>query len=410
MRRGPEEQTGGVSGAGGYALLLRTPGGPAASAAALVGRMPIAMLGIGFLLLVVDRSGSYALAGAVAASYSVGRAVLGPAAARLLTRRGTARGLVTVLVLHVAAVLALVGASGRLPGPVLLVAGLAAGGALPPLGACIRTRWGELLDARGRPEALGTALALEAVLDEIVFVLGPLLVVACATALDPAVGVAAALVLTALGTLGFAALPGPDAPPAPPDARTSSALRLPGIPVLVLSLVGLGSVFGALEVSTVAFATEQGAPDRAGLLLALVAGGSGVAGLAYGARSWHAPVDRRYAVALGGLAVAVVPLLLAPGLAGMAGAGLLAGLAISPSLIAASGLVDELVPAGARTEGFTLLTSGLLLGIGAGTALGGVVAERAGSRWGFALCLAGAVAACAVAVAGQQHWRGATSR
>ena len=71
-----------------YGALLRTPGALAFSLAALVGRMPIAMLGIGTVLLVEDRRDSYALAGLVSAAYAVGVALLGPGLSRLVDRRG----------------------------------------------------------------------------------------------------------------------------------------------------------------------------------------------------------------------------------------------------------------------------------------------------------------------------------
>ncbi len=238
------------------------------------------------------------------------------------------------------------------------------------------------------------------------FVLGPVLVVACAAA-DPAVGLYAALALGAAGTLAYAAQRVPESTCPPAERGGRSALRLRGMPALTVSLVAVGQAFGALEVVMVAFAEEAGAAGSAGLLLGLVALGSGVAGLAYGARSWRAPLARRYLLALAGLAVGVAPLLLAGGPAAMVPAALLAGVAISPTLIASFGLVQQIVPPGARTEGYSLLTSGLLLGVAAGSALGGVLTDAAGSRAGFAACVASAVLALGVAAAGRAGWPGA---
>lgn len=392
---------------GGYGALLRTPGAAAFSGAALLGRMPIAMLGIGSVLLVEDRRGSYALAGAVAAAYALGLAALNPVVSRQVDSHGQRRVLPLALVGHavgLSTLLLLVGT--EVPGPVLLAPAAVAGGLLPPLGSCVRARWGVLLTARGRELEAPRAFALESVADEIVFVLGPLLVVLAALA-DPVWGLVLALVLGTTGTLLLAAQRGTEPPAhAGHQARQGSALRRPGVAVLTVTLIFVGVVFGSVEVGMVAFAGDRGSEGAAGPLLALVALGSAVAGLAYGARTWRTPLARRYVLSLLGLAVGVVPLLLAPSLLWVAPAGLLAGIAISPSLIGSFSLVDTLVPVQARTEGFTLLNSGLGVGVATGSAVTGAVADATGGRAGFAVGAVGAAVALSVAQAGRRRFGG----
>jgi MFS family permease len=171
---------------------------------------------------------------------------------------------------------------------------------------------------------------------------------------------------------------------------------------VTLSMVFVGVLFGALEVVMVAFADEQGRPSAAGYLLPLVALGSAVSGIAYGAHTWRSPLDLRYVVALLGLAVGIVPVLLASSIPLMAPAAFLAGLAISPTLIASFGLVEQLVPPSARTEGFTWLNSGLGVGVAAGSALGGRLADGPGARAAFLTCLVGAVLALGTAAVGRR--------
>jgi MFS family permease len=174
---------------------------------------------------------------------------------------------------------------------------------------------------------------------------------------------------------------------------------------VTLSMVFVGVLFGALEVVMVAFADEQGRPSAAGYLLPLVALGSAVSGIAYGAHTWRSPLDLRYVVALFALAAGIVPVLLATGVASMAPAAFVAGLAISPTLIASFGLVEQLVPPSARTEGFTWLNSGLGVGVALGSALGGRLADGPGARTAFLTCLAGAVAALAIGLGGRRTLR-----
>ncbi len=395
-----------ASGAG-YGELLRTPGAAAFSGAALLGRMPIAMLGIGSVLLVQDRRGSYALAGAVAAAYALGLAAFNPLVSRQVDSHGQGRVLPLALVGHavgLVALLLLVGTS--VPGPLLLLPAVVAGGLLPPLGSCVRARWGALLTARGRELEAPAAFALESVADEIVFVLGPLLIVLAAL-VDPVLGLLLSLTLGTTGTLLLAAQRGTEPPThAVHDRRQGSPLRLPGVGVLAVTMIFVGVVFGSVEVGMVAFAGERGNEGAAGPLLALVALGSALAGLAYGAHTWSTPLARRYVLSLLGLAVGVVPLLLAPSLLWIAPAGLLAGIAISPSLIGSFSLVDTLVPLRARTEGFTVLNSGLGVGVAVGSAVTGAVADATGGRAGFAVGAVGALVALSVAQTGRRRFGG----
>ena len=54
-----------------YRELLATPGGLRFSSAAFVARMPIAMIGLGVVLLVVAETGRYGRAGALSATFAL---------------------------------------------------------------------------------------------------------------------------------------------------------------------------------------------------------------------------------------------------------------------------------------------------------------------------------------------------
>ena len=387
----------------GYSSLLRTSGAGAFTAAALLGRMPISMLGIGTVLLVEDRRGSYALAGLVSAAYALGLAGLGPLLSRVVDRRGQRRVLPAAAAVSSAAVAALVLLAGSGAPAVALVA-VAPLTSLAPsqMGACVRARWSAVLTAAGRGDEVPRAYAWESVVDEVVFVVGPLLVVAGAL-VDPAVALALALALCLTGTCWLVAQHGTEPPVLPvPATRARSAGLETGMPALVLSLVFVGALFGTLEVSMIAFAEERGAASASGVLLALIALGSALSGLAYGALHWRAPLLRRYLVSLAALAAGLVPLLLAPGVVSMAPAALVAGIAIAPTLIASYAFVDLLVPPASRTEAFSWLNSGLGVGVAAGFALSGAIADASGARTAFVVALAAALAAGLTALAGRR--------
>ena len=387
----------------GYGPLLRTPGALGFSLAGLVGRMPISMLGIGTVLLVEDRRDSYALAGLVSAAYALGLAGIGPAVSRLVDRRGQRRVLPAAVIVSTVGTVALVllAAPGA-PVGLLLLAAAVMSAAPSQLGSCARARWSEVLT--DRPSEVPRAYAWESVVDEVVFVLGPLVVVLCAL-LDPAVGLVVAVVLGAAGTLAFAAQRATEPPVHPLEDGHRRAMTVPGLRTLTAAMLCVGVLFGTVEVAMVAFADERGSSSGAGVLLALVALGSAVAGLLYGALHLSSPLHRRFTASLGFLALGLLPLLLAPSVLVMAPAALLAGFAISPTLIASYGLVGALVPVAARTEGFSWLNSGLGVGIALGFAVSGAVADSAGARTAFLVALGGALAAGAVTVLGRRTLR-----
>jgi MFS family permease len=370
------------------------------AAAGLVARFPISMQTLGTVLLVADTTGSYALAGAASATLALTQAVAGPAIGRLVDRHGQARVLVPALALHTVGAFALV-LLAALDAPVWTLFPAAAlwGGTFAQAGALVRARWAYALD--GSP-LLPTAFSLESVLDEVVFVVGPVLVTVLATQVSPAAGVLVAWAFAAVGSLALAAQRATEPPPHPVVGRGPSALRIGGLRVIVVAGLALGGIFGSLEVATVAFTDERGVPAAAGVLLALLAGGSLLAGLAYGTVRWTVPAARRFVLGVIVLALVTVPLLLAPNVPVLAVLVFLAGFAISPALIAAFALLEVLVPAGSRTEGLTWFSTGLNIGVALSSSLAGQVVDAAGARAAYGVTVGAGVVAVLVALAGMR--------
>lgn len=407
-----------------YSQLLAIKGTRGFVSAGFVGRLPMSMMGLGTVLLVQSSTGSYGVAGAVAACLAIASSSAAPLVGRWIDRLGQARVLLPSLAVHTVGLLTLLAAAHwRTPRWSLFATATITGIAIPPVSSCVRARWALVAPDTAR---LQVAYALESVLDEVIFIVGPVLVTLLATAASPAVAVASTLAFVATGVLTFAAQrgtePAPSARPAADraatagpaddsgnraDRRRRSAIGVPGVRVVVTAFVALGAVFGALEVSMVAFAGEQGARGAAGPLLAVLAGASLCAGVVYGARGWRAPLHRRFAVALGLLAVGVVPLAIVDSVPLMAAAAVLAGLAVSPSLISGYGLVERLSPRGALTEGLTWVSTAVGLGIAIGSSASGQLVDLRGAGWGFAVCLAGAAAAAVVGLSGHRVLRSA---
>jgi hypothetical protein len=375
-----------------YGDVLTVRGARAFSASAFLARFPISMLGIGLVLLVSDARDSYADAGAVAAAALVTGSLVAPLQARLADRLGQPLVVAPLLVVHAAAVTVGVwGVHTSQPLGLVALAAAAAGASLPQFGSFVRARWSAVLARTGR---LPTAFALESVLDEVIFVVGPVLVTVVATGVGPEVAVLGTLLFTCGGGVAYL-LCRTTVPPRHQPDPTVPTDRLPirTLGPLVAAFVGMGMVFGAVEVSTVAFADERDALAAAGLVLAAFAAGSLLSGITFGAIAGGGPSRRRFVAGQSLLAVALVPTVVVGGLPLMAGVLALAGLAVSPTLITGFGLAEQTSPRSRVTESLAWIATALGIGVAIGAAVAGPIIDGAGASAAYGVALGAGVLA-----------------
>jgi predicted MFS family arabinose efflux permease len=380
---------------GVYLDVLRTPSVTRLLSSAVVGRMPTGMAGLAIVLLVRAAGGSYAEAGLVAGTYSAALAVTSPLLGRLVDRVGQTRVLAGCGVASAVSFSALA-LAGRGASPVVLAALAAlAGASIPPVGACMRALWSEVL-ADG--DQLQAAFAVESTVQELIFVVGPPLTALLAAAISPAAAVVGTGVLLLAGVGVFAATPASRAwRPRRRAGDWAGALRSPGIRAVLATIVLLAGAFGTVEVTVVAGAEQLGSRTLAGPLLALWALGSMVGGLTFGSRASDRGPERRM-VGLLALVVAGMALLaVATGLPQLAAGMVVAGLGIAPAIACLYLLVDRLAPAGTVTEAFTWVTTAFATGFAAGNALGGSLVHQVGTDRAFLVAAAGVAAAALLA-------------
>ncbi|MGW0189402.1 MFS transporter [Streptomyces sp. NPDC003362] len=384
----------------GYGQLLRTRGAWTFLLPGFAARQPFAMLTISIVLLVQHTTGSYGAAGAAAAVTGVSMALFAPYSGRLADRFGQRAVLLPGVLVHAVSGLTLTAlALAHAPLWALFVAAVPTGASVPQVGPMVRARWGVKL--QGSP-LMTTAAAFESVTDELTFVVGPLLATALCTAVDPAAGLVTEAALTLVGGLLFAAQKSTQpAVAADGHARVqhASALRVPGVRVLIVAFLGIGSVFGGMQVSLAAFTESIGEPGLNGVLYGTFAAGNMLSGIACGAIAWKAAPQHRLVVGYAALAVAAAGLWAAHSVLVLAGLGLLVGMCIAPALITGYTLVEGLVPAGARTEAFTWLTGAVALGQAAAVTVAGQLEDRFQDGAGFLVPLGGTVLALATVVA-----------
>ena len=392
----------------GYGPLLRTRGAWTFLLPGFAARQPFAMLTLSIVLLVQHTTGSYGAAGAVAAVAGLAMALFAPFTGRLADRHGQRAVLLPGVVVHALAGLSLTAlALAGAPLWALFAASVPTGASVPQIGPMVRARWGVKL--RGSP-LMTTAAAFESVTDELTFVLGPLLATALCTAVDPAAGLLAEAALTLVGGLLFAARRGTQ-PSVGAGSGTGSgagghtrvkpgsALSVPGVRVLVAAFLGIGAVFGGMQVSLAAFSESIGEPGLNGVLYGTFAAGNMLSGVVCGAVAWKVAPSRRLVMGYAALALTASGLWAAESVALLAGLGLLVGMCVAPALITGYTIVEDLVPTGTRTEAFTWLTGAVALGQAAAVMTAGQLEDRLWDGAGFLVPMGGTLLALAPLVA-----------
>ncbi|WP_171113421.1 MULTISPECIES: MFS transporter [Streptomyces] len=368
--------------AAGYGEILRAKHATRLLAGTLVGRLPNATAAIAIVLFIRAEGGSYSLAGALAAVYGVANAVGQPLLGRLVDLYGQPRIQLPAALLSALA-MAVFAFSGTEALPLSYVAVGAAGLFTPPLEGGLRALWSSVLR---REDQVHTAYAMDAVAQEVMFTVGPLLVTLCAALWSAQ---AALLVLNVVGVLG--ALSVVVSPPsrawrsAPREAHWLGALRSPGLLALLAAFLFVGVALGSITVAAVSYADDRGGEAVYGWLMAAVGLGALVGGVGYGARQWAGAPERRLRVLVGLLAVCYLPLMLMPGPVAMTALAALAGVFLAPAIACAFVIVDRHAPRGTVTEAFSWLVTTFTVGASVGTGLTGPVVEWGGALWGFAV-------------------------
>src|SRR5215207_9016332 len=374
-----------------YLEILRTPAVGRLFGASLLTRLPMGINGLAIVLLLRAETGSFGVAGATAGALALGTGLAAPVTARAIDTLGE-RVLLVLAAVSAAALLAVIAlARAGAPAAALVAAALVAGAAFPPASSVLRTRYPVLFG--DRPELIQGAFALDSVLTETIFTAGPLLTAALVVVFEPAAALIVSACALLCGTVALvAALPPNEERVARADNGRLGALAAPGIRTLVASMLPVGFAFGALEVALPAFADAEGAPELAGVLVAIWSLGSVAGGLTYGARPRRAPLASVHLRVALLLPLSFLPLALASSPAAMALLVVPAGVLIAPR----NELAGRVAPAGSRTEAYTWPLTALVAGIALGAAAAGALADA--TSWQAAVLVAAAAAAIGASI------------
>ena len=332
------------------------------------------MYPVGLVFAGEAASGSYGVGGLASAGFSLAGAAAKPVGGQLIDRFGQrlmARVLLAIFVGNSVGLLIVIRFA---PATWLIVSlAIAAGLTVPNVGALTRARWVGMVERSD----LERSQALEAVNDEINFIVGPTAVSIAAATLAAWIPLLGATALSAVGTLGVTSLP------TEPRAGGVGRMRVGGwiTPhriAFLSSVAGLGMILGGVTVTVVAYTAELGHPASAALIFALNAGASLVAALVVG-RMGEGDLPSRYRKATLWLLLVLIPYSWGTGIVWFAAAGFVAGLGTSPTLIQANSLVASTTSLERRTEAFSWIAAAVGIGIAAGSAIAGLLVDFVGA-------------------------------
>ncbi len=347
--------------------------------ASFIGRLPVGMSMLMFILVVHTGTGSYAIAGLAAAANTGATAIFAPPLGRLSDRGHAAIILVVSGILQAASLVGLIIALRmHLDNGLIVGIGAISGIVNPPIAAVARTVLPRLAPDE---ETRTTAFALDALIYEMTFVIGPAFV-GIVSALAGAYSVAyVAAAFNVIGAFWVAATkPVRHGYPEPEKRTDVSRLRRligpltsRGLRTVLIVSILQAAAFGILEVAIPAYTNASGLPQAGGLLFAVWSCGSIVGGIWYGGQDFRAPMRRQYLILMLCNVVGFGSLLLAQGPYTLGILLFFAGLFIAPTNTVEGSLVTQLVPSTSTTEAFTWSGTAIYLGFALGSGGGALV-------------------------------------
>ena len=366
-----------------YVAFIRQPDVAKLLLVALLSRMPVGMGGFALLMFLREELGDYARAGTAVGVQLVALAAAAPVMGRIIDRVGGRIPLIVTGIIQPLALMSILWATlSHMSYPVILGCAALSGAFATPITTLTRTAWRHRFQSE---DDRRTAFALDAVMIEINFTIGPAIVAAilatagATTAFATVIGV----VIASVFIFSFS--------PALKYFKRSEAverhmlgpLTEPRLLLVFTSTFGLTMAFGIIEVGYPAFATSLAIPALAGVLLSVNSIGSALGGAVFGGLHLDMRIERQLATTMGLMAIPLLlhAIFLQPSIFGVV--AFFCGLFIAPSIASQSVLVSRLAPAKYAAEAFTWSSCFIVSGLGAGIALGGLLVETTGLRSAF---------------------------
>ena len=349
-----------------FRKLFATPGGLAFSIPGMIARLPIAMTYLSVTFIVVHETDSYTLAGAISTGAALINAAFSPIWSRKADQLGQAKVLrFTIPSYIIFGLLFIFTITQNAPTLIWMSFIFLAEAFLPNISGLVRRRWLHTLgEIEGSRPLINTAYSFEALVDEIVFIIGPLVATAAAISIAPQAGMFFAFSFMSVGT-GLYILQGKSEPPPHPivkGEKRTAVLAIPQVQAVFLPYIFLGAFFMSTTLSTVAFADQHHAKSSTGLLLAIWSAGSAVAAILNGAIKWKLTDGQKFIYLIVAMFLATLAFLFSHTILVLGIVLFLSGFGVAPILIAGYSIVEKSVSTTKVTETFAWILAGLQIG------------------------------------------------
>jgi len=349
---------------GDYTTMLRRPGVLRIVFSQLVARFPFGMMSLAFVLHIQRITHSYTYAGLALGFETAGVAISGPILGRFMGRVGARRMLLITSAISTLAIFAI--AIAPVAGEVLVGLCLVVGLSSPPIQVAVRTIYPSLVPKN----RMGVLYALDANLQEIIWIVGPVLTTFIAAYLSPAIGVIIMGVIQIVGSLWFSS--NPEVRNLKIPASTKSMGRVLRNKIVIANAVMGGLLvgsFSAVEVGTVGVLNLA----TAGWVIAALSIGSLVGGFAFGHRSKTKWALSRFliVVVVGYLSVYIAP----NQPVWMSIAWFIAGMGVAPALGLFGAIIGAALPTSETAEAYGWVQTGQMLGYAGAASLVGFVID-----------------------------------
>ncbi len=365
-----------------YRSIFAIKGAVRFSIAGFVARMHLSMDRLALLLIVVHETGSYALAGLMVATASVVITISQPYWSRAADNFGQGR------VLYINTILRFLGFSififlvhYQFPVWSWFLSIIFAELNTISAGGLVRRRWIYVIPDHSLKT---TAYSFEALVDEIIFVFGPLIATFLSTSIAPEAGLIASMIFVVIGQPALARQRDTEPPVNQVQVRSEvSIIKRKSAQAIILPIFFVGAYFGSIGICVVAFMNSINKPGLTGPILAVWALGSATAALFNGTIKWRLSHGQLFIYFLLFLSVTPLGFIFADTATELAAVLFLNGLGIAPLLVTAYAVMEDEVSPDELTEAMTWVITGTPTGGAIGSAIAGQVIDNFGTSQGF---------------------------
>ena len=365
-----------------YRKLFAVPGALRFSIAGSIARLPISMTLLSITFVIVHVKHSYTLAGTVSTGAALISTVFSPTWSRFADRLGQRKVLrFTIPFYIIFDLIFLIAISKHAPTYIWMTAIFLAEVFLPNVGGLIRRRWLWVLsDDRVQ---INTAYSYEALMDEIIFIVGPIVASSAATFISPAAGMIMGFSFMAVGTTLFISQRSTE--PAPFKKNESGdhgfVLAMPVVQAVFFPFIFLGAFFSSTNLAVVGYSQQHHDAPYTGLVLAIWAAGSGVAAIFNGSIKCRLKDASRFRINLGAILILSLPFFFIHSMVILSIALFISGIGVAPLIVAGYNVAEKSVPPEKVTETLSWVIAGLSLG-GAlpGTFTGHIIDSQGASK------------------------------